>query len=483
MGEDTAQIKAFTDIWFWHSTEHEPVYDRLLHRGGAIGNFAEAMHILLGRCGMLAYILFMTERVIQMHRVLKKTGSLYLHCDPTASHFLKLMLDAVFGIAMFRNESVWKRNASHNDAKRMGKSHDVIFYYSRTNKPIWNKTFQSYSENYLRTHYQKIDNNGRRFEDRNLTAFGLSGGGYEYSWKGVTKLWRCPKETMEAYDNEGKLYYTRNHVPRYKQYLDEMSGVPLQDIWNDIPPINSQSAERLGYPTQKPLALLKRIIEASSRPGDVVLDPFCGCGTAVDAAQALERRWIGMDVSVLAINVITARMQDTHGEVVMADVNITGIPTSIEAARMLHNQNKLEFERWAVGIIGGKPNDKQVGDGGSDGELLFPSAEKGRVQRGILSVKGGAQLNPGMVRDLDGTVNSTKAVMGVFICLRQPTRGMIEAAQRAGIWQDSLTGKTYPRIQIVTIAQLLDGHCGQMPTPLNPYRKAGFTHDTQQVLL
>lgn len=416
-GEDAAQVEAFADTWYWHAG-HDAVYLRLLGRQGAVGRVTEAMFVMLGKCGMLAYVLFMTERLIELQRVLKPTGSLYLHCDPTASHYLKLVLDAVFGPKFFQNEVVWKRSSAHSDSKKMGAIHDVIFYVSKSDKRTFNKVYQAYDQSYIDSHYTLKDNAGRVFRADNLTAGGLSGGGYEYEWNGVTKIWRCPIETMQKHERNGRIYYTRNGVANYVRYLDEMPGVPLQDIWTDIPPINSQSAERLGYPTQKPLALLERIIKASSHEGDIVLDPFCGCGTAVDAAQALGRRWIGMDVSVLAINVIRARLEDVHGPNVMTDVEVTGIPTSLEAARTLFQRDPFEFERWAVDLVGAEPNKKQVGDSGSDGELTFPFTDKKRAQRGVVSVKGGANINPSMVRDLRGTVEAMHAAMGVLVLMK-----------------------------------------------------------------
>lgn len=227
-----------------------------------MGRVTEAMFVMLGKCGMLAYVLFMTERLIELQRVLKPTGSLYLHCDPTASHYLKLVLDAVFGPKFFQNEVVWKRSSAHSDSKKMGAIHDVIFYVSKSDKRTFNKVYQAYDQSYIDSHYTLKDNAGRVFRADNLTAGGLSGGGYEYEWNGVTKIWRCPIETMQKHERNSRIYYTRNGVANYVRYLDEMPGVPLQDIWTDIPPINSQSAERLGYPTQKPLALLERIIKA-----------------------------------------------------------------------------------------------------------------------------------------------------------------------------------------------------------------------------
>lgn len=479
-GDDTAQVKAFADTWYWHAG-HEDVYLSLTSRQGAVGSVVEAMRMMLGPCGMLAYVLFMTERLIELHRVLKPTGSLYLHCDPTASHYLKLVLGAVFGPKFFQNEVVWKRSSAHSDSKKMGSIHDVIFYVSKSGKRTFNKIYQAYDQSYTDNFYNNKDKSGRLYRKSDLTAAGLSGGGYTYEWKGITKIWRCPIETMQEYEKQGRIYYSKNGIPNYIRYLDEMPGVPLQDVWTDIPPIGSQAKERLGYPTQKPLALLERIIIASSHEGDIVLDPFCGCGTAFDAAQALGRRWIGMDVSALAINVIRARLEDVHGANVMTDVGVTGIPTDVTAARMLFNKDPFDFEKWAVGIIRARPNDKQTGGAGSDGTLSFFAREKARSQRGIVSVKGGANIGPAMVRDLRGTVEAMQAAMGVLILMGKPTRGMVAEAAKAGLWHDEFTGGHYPKLQIITVEDLLDGRPPNMPTPRNPYTKATHTHtDTRQ---
>ena len=259
-----------------------------------------------------SYLIYMAVRLLEMHRILKPTGSIYLHCDPTMSHYLKLVMDAVFGKANFRNEIVWKRTTAHNDSAVYGGIHDTILYYSKGDSLTLNVQYQPYSDEYLKR-YKHTDENGKRFLDRDLTAGSLSGGGYQYEWKGITKIWRCPFTTMQEYHKSGKLYYTRNGTPRLKQFLDDMPGVPVQDVWIDIPPINSQAKERVGYPTQKPLALLDRIIQASSHEADIVLDPFCGCATTLVAADRLQRDWIGVDISAKAAELVVERIRTDQG--------------------------------------------------------------------------------------------------------------------------------------------------------------------------
>ena len=294
-GERSAvQITAFEDTWHW-GWESETADREVVQAGPEkLSRLLQAMREFLGRNDMMAYLVMMAQRMIELHRVLKPTGSIYLHCDPTASHYLKLLMDAGFGKENFRNEIIWKRSSAHSDAKAMGRTHDIILLYAKDSASFsWNTQYQSYDPEYVRTHYRHKTDDARLYRTDNLTATGLSGGGYEYEWNGVTRVWRAPPETMQRLHNEGRIRYTRNGVAEYIRYLDEMPGVPLQDIWTDIPPVNPQARERLGYPTQKPEALLERIIRASSEEGDVVLDPFCGCGTAVAAAERLNRRWIG----------------------------------------------------------------------------------------------------------------------------------------------------------------------------------------------
>src|SRR6266487_2077801 len=286
-----AQVDAFEDSWTW-GEQAEQEYSELLRQPNTdVTEMIASMRRFLKESDMMAYLTMMTNRLLELHRVLKPTGSLYLHCDPTASHYLKIVLDTIFGAEGFRNEVVWKRTTAHNDPTRWGRVHDILFFYSKSEKPTWNDVFTPYNDEY-KARFRFTDPDGRKWTDDNLTAKGLSGGGYTYEYKGATSLWRVPLETMKRLDSEGRLHFTKNGGIRYKRYLDELPGLPIQDVITDISPINSQAVERLGYPTQKPLALLERILQASSKTGDVVLDPFCGCGTAVHAAQKLGRQWI-----------------------------------------------------------------------------------------------------------------------------------------------------------------------------------------------
>ena len=259
--EMTSQIRAFEDTWHWVAATEEILYSLINHRAGEmLSNLCQFM----GKNQMTAYLVMMTVRLIELHRVLKSTGSLYLHCDPTASHYLKIVLDCIFGVDNFRNEIIWQRTSAHSDSKTCGNSHDVIFLYSKTNRFLWVKQFQKYNDDYVKSHYRYKDKDDRFFRTDNLTAIGLSGGGYEYEWNGVTKIWRLPLHRMQEFHDKGKIRYTRSGAAELIRYLDEMPGMPLQDIWSDVPPINSQAKERLGYPTKNQLlywsALSRRVL-------------------------------------------------------------------------------------------------------------------------------------------------------------------------------------------------------------------------------
>ena len=301
---------AFKDTWTLSDVD-EAEHGELAEQSPSLHTVIQGAREAHGK-GMQSYLIMMSTRLLEMKRILKDTGLLYLHCDPTASHYLKLVMDSIFGRNNFRNEITWKRTPAHNDSAVYGNVHDIIFYYSISDSFTHNEQHQPYTDEYLKR-YKHTEENGRRFLDRDLTAGSLSGGGYEYEWNGITKIWRCPFSTMQEYHEDGRLYHTRNGTPRLKQFLDEMPGVPLQDVWVDIPPVNSRAKERVGYPTQKPLALLERIIKASSNQGHVVLDPFCGCATTCVAAEKLGRQWVGIDISSKAVELVRLRLEKELG--------------------------------------------------------------------------------------------------------------------------------------------------------------------------
>jgi len=401
----------------------------------------------------------MANRLVELHRVLKSSGSLYLHCDPTASHYLKIALDTIFGIENFRNEIIWRRYGTHNDvgqgSKHFGRVHDVILFYVKTNAPTWNQVFTPLDPDYVENTYRLIDpETGRKFTTTPLTGpGGAEKGNPVFEWNGHTRAWRYSKETMERLDKEGKLHYSKTGYVRQKLYLDESKGIPVQDEWNDISSLSGAHAERLGYPTQKPLALLERIIQASSNKGDVVLDPFCGCGTAVHAAQKLERDWIGIDITHLAISLIEKRMKDAFPNITF---QIYGTPKDLDGARNLAERDKYQFQWWACSLVNAQPfqGKKKGSDGGIDGLIFFQDDETG-AKKIIVSVKGGEHVSVTMVKDLIATVEREKATIGLFITLAEPTRPMITEAVSTGFYE-SPKGNV-PKIQILTIADLLSG--------------------------
>jgi site-specific DNA-methyltransferase (adenine-specific) len=460
--DSAAQIEAFDDTWHWTESAEE-AFGEVLHSGN--GNAAEmlrAMRSFLGENDMMAYLAMMAVRLMELHRVLKPTGSLYLHCDPTASHYLKILLDAVFGAKNYVNEISWHRTTAKADykqgAKHFPRVRDIILRYKKEGKGdvVFNQPFSEYDEGYLSSKYGKVDESGRRYRLDNLTGpGGAAKGNAYYEVMGVFRHWRYTREKMDALIEEGRIIQTKpGGVPQYKRYLDEMPGVPCSDAWDDIRPINSQAQERLGYPTQKPVALLERIINTSSNPGDVVLDPFCGCGTTVHAAQKLDRQWIGIDVTHLAIGLIEGRLRSAFEGI---EFTTHGVPRDIEAARDLAARGRtdknyyFEFEKWALSLIGAQPGNlsKKGADRGIDGNIYF-----GKTNRAIVSVKAGDNVGVSMLRDLRGVIERERADIGVFLTLTPPTKPMITEAASAG--QFEMDGfAPVPRIQIVSIEEAL----------------------------
>ncbi|AWN07416.1 DNA methylase [Streptomyces phage Maneekul] len=489
-GDDSqAQMEAFDDTWTW-SHETEALYMELMQASGTpnkVKDALDAMRRLLGDNDVFAYLVMMTARLIELRRVLKPTGSLYLHCDPTASHYLKVILDAVFGPENFRNEIIWQRTGSKGlMTRRLANNHDVLLGYQRTDDAKWvnDAAFVPYDlaelEPKTSAKYSNVDPDGRRYELKDLTNPNRDRPNLTYEFLGVTRVWRWTRDRMQAaYDAGLVVQSAPGRVPRVKRYLDELRGKPLGDVWSDIAPLNSQAAERLGYPTQKPLALMARLIELTTEPADVVLDPFCGCGTTVDAAQKLGRRWIGIDVTTLAVDLIDARLRHTYGEAIRETYEILGIPRDISGAQSLFRRSPFEFERWCVMMLDGQPNEKQVGDRGIDGVIRFPVDGKGGSDRVLVSVKGGA-TNPGHVRDLVGTVESQRAAMGVFVCMNEPTKGMVEAANHSGAYNHPANGQRYPKVQIISVKDLINGKRPNMPTALLPYFQAQRRYGEEQ---
>jgi DNA modification methylase len=470
-----SQIRAFEDTWSWDQDD-ESVYADLVTAGGKVADALQAFRQLIGPCDMVSYLVMMAPRLMECSRVLKKSGSMYLHCDPSASHYLKLLMDAVFRPDNFRTEIVWKRSSAHSDAKQgraqHGRIHDVILFYTKTDEWFWNHVFTPYDRKYVEAFYKYTEpETGRRYRLGDITGpGGAAKGNPSYEVMGVSRFWRYSKEKMAELIQQNRIVQTRpGAVPAYKRYLDEMHGVSLQDWWDDIGPIGAQAAERLGYPTQKPVALLERIINTSCPQGGTVLDPFCGCGTTIAAAQKLNRAWIGIDVTHLAITLMKKRIMDTFGE--SAQFKVVGEPTSIPDAAALAESDPYQFQWWALGLVGARPVEEKKGaDKGIDGKIIFQGDEPGKFEAVIISVKAG-HVTSNHVRDLRGVVDREKAAMGVLISMEDPTVPMRTEAVTAGFFESKTWGQKYPKIQLLTVADLLAGKQIEMP----PIKQVGAT--------
>jgi site-specific DNA-methyltransferase (adenine-specific) len=480
-----SQIRAFEDTWEW-GLEAAQEYAEVLRSGhDRVAKALKGMHDVLGGSDMLAYLSMMAIRLIDLRRVLKPTGSIYLHCDPTASHYLKVILDAVFGPENFRSEIIWKRTSAHSSSKRWGPVHDVILFCSKSSDFTWNEVFTEYSEEYVSNFYRYSDEAGV-FRVGDLTGAGKRTGDSGKPWRNVDptsvgRHWAAPNKILielfgaesgewsvqaklDALDEKKLIYWpAKGKVPGFKRYLESQKGTFITDVIADISPIGAKAAERLGYPTQKPVALLERVVNASSRPGDVVLDPFCGCGTSVAAAQNLGRKWIGIDITHLAITLIKSRLLGTFGNSITNSYKVIGEPVDLASAQKLAQDDKFQFQVWALGLVGARPMEMKKGsDKGIDGRLFFnDSADAGEVKEVLISVKGG-HVMVNQVRDLRGMIERDKAAMGAFLCIERPTKPMLTEAAEAGFYI-SPSKTEHPRVQILTVEELLAGKKIDMP--------------------
>ncbi len=465
--EIQTQRMAFEDTWSLHSvgeslTELDTIHhDKLLNLLNAYQDIAPQV---------FPYLVMMTLRIIELHKVLKPTGSFYLHCDPTASHYLKTVCDAVFGAKNFRNEIIWKRVSAHSDTKQgnvlhMGRTHDIILFYTKTEFTNRNELYQPYSQEYITKFYRHSEPNGRKYTLDNITGpGGASKGNPQYEFLGVTRYWRYSEKRMIELYKQGRIVQIKSgNVPRYKRYLDEMPGVPLQDIWDDILALQSQAKERLGYPTQKPKSLLERIIKASSNEGDIILDAFCGCGTSIDAAESLNRKWIGIDIAPFAVSLIKRRLKDTY-ENYLSKFEVRGTQTDEPSAIKLWEQNPFAFEDWWLTELEvfATTYGKKGADQGIDGigQYLIPKVDK--------AIKVGFQVKGGKVqsKDIDalfGAISKHKYDMGVLLTRYKPTKPMLTSAIQLGQYEVADYGYKYPKIQIMTLAEYFNGKQLNLP--------------------
>lgn len=407
-----AQIKAFGDTWQWDEGAARS-YQETVEAGGRVSQALQAFRTFLGESDMLAYLAMMAPRLVELRRVMKPTASIYLHCDPTASHYLKVLLDGIFGPKCFQNEIAWCYDTGGRAKSKFPRKHDLIFWYGRMETPPFYYDQVALQRDFSTMHETVLqDEQGRPYQ-RNIKA------GTEY---------------------------------RY--YVDK--GVLPNDWWTDIQALNPAAKERLGYPTQKPLALLERILKASSKEADTVLDPFCGCGTTIDAAQRLGRQWIGIDITHLAINLIKTRLRDSYGEDIAKTYTVTGEPTTVADAEELAHSEPYQFQWWALGLVGARPVEQRKGaDKGIDGRIYFHDEGQGKdTKQIIISVKAGA-LHATHVRDLRGVIEREHAEIGVLLSLEEPTKAMRKEAASSGFYT-SHWGQ-HPRIQLLTVGELLTG--------------------------
>ncbi len=517
--EADSQITAFEDTWHWNASA-EQTYHELIMTGDDVAKMIESFRSFIGNNQMMAYLVMMAVRLKELHRVLKPTGSLYLHCDPTASHYLKILLDTIFGAQNYRNEIIWKRYGAHNDvgqgSKHYGRVHDTILFYPKSEDATWNQVFTPLDKEYINKTYNKIDADGRRFTTTPMTGpGGAAKGNPEFEWNGHTRFWRYSKETMQRLHDEGKLYYSKTGYVRQKLYLEDSKGVPVQSVWNDISSLSGVHAERLGYPTQKPVALLERIVSASSNEGDLVLDPFCGCGTTIAAAQKLNRRWIGIDITHLSVGLMKLRLKDSFGLVPVgargsgdtpvpiggssaetfaerrSDVRgdksvpapsyrVIGQPEDLDGARELAANDRYGFQWWILPLIGakafgaeaGKKEGKKGADKGIDGSIVFVDDNSNKAKRVIVSVKSG-HPNVSHIRDLGHVIDRENAAIGVYVTLESPTRPMITEAVEKGFYHSPGWNRDYPRLQIITVEDILAGKQVDMPPTGITFKQAG----------
>jgi len=504
-----SQIRAFEDTWTW-SQDDEAVYADLVTKGGKVADCLQAFRTFLGPCDMLAYLVMMAPRLAELRRVMKKTADIYLHCDPAASHYLKMLMDAVFLTDNFRNEIIWRRTGSHNKMHRYAPIHDVILFYSKTGTFTWNYPKRPFMKGHVEEHFVK-DGDGYRtnYYGNVLTGSGLRGGESGEPWHGFDpsakgRHWAIPGGLLRDIDEDisglsqhqkldrlfemGFIKIVPGHVwPIYERRLDKDEGQAVADIWafqpytngtvfgidegidEDVRWLSTKDQERLGYPTQKPEALLERIIRASSNEGDLVLDPFCGCGTTIAVAQKLKRRWTGIDITHLAITLMKKRLLDAFGA--DAQYKVIGEPTSLPDAKALAESDPYQFQWWALGLVGARPIEEKKGaDRGIDGKIVFQGDTAGQFEQVIISVKAG-HITANHVRDLRGVIEREKAAIGVLISMEDFTKPMQTEAVTAGFFESKTWGKKYPKVQLLTVAELLAGKKIDMP----PIKQVGAT--------
>ena len=493
------QIDAFNDLWELSEERQRAIrmMPVLMRDYGVEDEVVEFWKIWMNALRntqprLLAYLSYMTERLLPLRTIVKPTGSIDLHCDPTASHYIKVMMDGIFGHENFRNEIIWQRTQAHGRAKKWGPIHDTILFYTRSDNYVWNRVYQKYTEAYLGSHYRYNDDHGQ-YRLVTLDGPGVRKGSSGLPWRGVDptpkgRHWEVPpdralpdwfdhppgyadmtvQDRLEILDAAGLIYWPpRGKFPQYKRYLSVSEGNPVQDVITDIDVINSRAEERLGYPTQKPLALMKRIIEASTNRGDVVFDPFCGCATTLEAAHVLGRKWVGIDIAIHAIKrVAKVRLEARLGLRENVDFVIQGIPHTAEGAQDLWERDKHQFQKWAIEHIDGFVTSRKTGDGGIDGRLYFSIPDQRGLASMVIEVKGGKNVDIAVVRSLRGTLERDSALMAGLIVMEDLGERKTRNFEREmGALDDlDVNGVLYPRMQMLTVPEILAGKRFRTPS-------------------
>jgi len=501
-----AQIQAFSDFWHWDHTAENTYLE--IQEDPNLNGMIRFLHAHLGRNDMMAYLVMMTIRLRELHRVLKLTGSLYIHCDPTASHYLKIVMDSIFRPNNFKNEIIWRRTGAHGTKRSFAPIHDTLLFYTKTSDYYFQVVKKPYMKGHVETRYSKDDLGRYKFTSGGniLTGAGATGGESGQVWRGFdpsakNRHWAIPKYLAKQMPPEFEKLGTLEKLEQLYQkglieikkgsawatpvrYLSQDDGQQLPDIWAaqpytertvfgtdevidaDVAWLGTTDPERLGFQTQKPLGLLERVIKSSCPPDGIVLDPFCGCGTTIIAAQKLKRKWVGIDITHLAISLIKSRLRDMK-VIAKRDYTVIGEPVDFASAKQLAETNPFQFQWWALSLIENakptSPKKKKGADKGVDGWLTFREGERLTLKRIVIQVKGGVHIGAKDIRDLIGTVENTKSTMGIFVTLHEPTKPMIQAAFEANHYTSPTWGHKYPKIQILTIKELLEGKKPEIP--------------------
>lgn len=498
--EDQAQSQAFVDTWTWDDAAVNGFSEIIENERIAFSRQTIEMILglekVLGKGSLLSYLVHMSLRISEIYRVLKPTGSFYLHCDQTASHYLKIIIDSIFcsGKGEFQNEIIWQRTRSaKQQSNAFGRITDVILFYSKTENCLYNKQYTPLRDEYIKSHYNNIEEKtGRKYMLDNFSQAG-QGEPRQFGKKVLSppngKHWIWTQERINIGMTEGRIVFTDKGTPRVKRYLDEAKGEYMSNIWTDIPEINSQAKERLGYPTQKPEALLERIIKASSNEGDVVLDAYCGCGTTVAVSERLNRKWIGMDITYQSISLILKRLEEHFGLPTIQNISLSGVPEDFKSAQALANKEddrtRKEFEKWVVLTYSNNRaaiNERKGGDNGIDGiaYLLDLNNKKEKdFKQIIFSVKSNKTLSPSVIRDLNGTIERENAAMGILLTL-YPMDNLVKESKKYGTYNNVAFGQNYPKIQVISIEEILQGKTMKIPTSLEVLKQAEKKSNVKQ---